>query len=241
MSESFAELFEESLKTVELKSGSIITGVVVDIDSEWVTVHAGLKSEGIIQRSEFLNEKGELEIEIGAAVRVAMESVDDGFGETKLSREKAKRNESWEVLEKVYEDQEVIEGYISGRVKGGFTVDLNGATAFLPGSQVDIRPVRDVTPLMNTPQPFQILKMDRRRGNIVVSRRAIMEESRAEARSEIVQNLVEGQTVEGVVKNITDYGAFVDLGGVDGLLHVTDIAWRASSKLNACEAFITIS
>ena len=226
MSESFAELFEESLKTVELKSGSIITGVVVDIDSEWVTVHAGLKSEGIIQRSEFLNEKGELEIEIGATVRVAMESVDDGFGETKLSREKAKRNESWEVLEKVYEDQEVIEGYISGRVKGGFTVEIRDIRAFLPGSLVDVRPLRDNETLEGQTLEFKVIKLDQKRNNVVVSRRAVLEAENSVERDELLKNLQEGHELKGIVKNLTDYGAFVDLGGVDGLLHITDMAWK---------------
>ena len=229
MSESFAELFEESLKTVELKSGSIITGVVVDIDSEWVTVHAGLKSEGIIQRSEFLNEKGELEIEIGATVRVAMESVDDGFGETKLSREKAKRNESWEVLEKVYEDQEVIEGYISGRVKGGFTVEIRDIRAFLPGSLVDVRPLRDNETLEGQTLEFKVIKLDQKRNNVVVSRRAVLEAENSVERDELLKNLQEGHELKGIVKNLTDYGAFVDLGGIDGLLHVTDMSWKRVS------------
>ncbi len=226
MSESFAELFEESLKTVELKSGSIITGVVVDIDSEWVTVHAGLKSEGIIQRSEFLNEKGELEIEIGATVRVAMESVDDGFGETKLSREKAKRNESWEVLEKVYEDQEVIEGYISGRVKGGFTVEIRDIRAFLPGSLVDVRPLRDNETLEGQTLEFKVIKLDQKRNNVVVSRRAVLEAENSVERDELLKNLQEGHELKGIVKNLTDYGACVDLGGIDGLLHITDMSWK---------------
>ena len=226
ISESFAELFEESLKTVELKSGSIITGVVVDIDSEWVTVHAGLKSEGIIQRSEFLNEKGELEIEIGATVRVAMESVDDGFGETKLSREKAKRNESWEVLEKVYEDQEVIEGYISGRVKGGFTVEIRDIRAFLPGSLVDVRPLRDNETLEGQTLEFKVIKLDKKRNNVVVSRRAVLEAENSVERDDLLKNLQEGHELKGIVKNLTDYGAFVDLGGIDGLLHITDMSWK---------------
>ena len=226
MSESFAELFEESLKTVELKSGSIITGVVVDIDSEWVTVHAGLKSEGVIPRSQFLNEKGELEIEIGAAVKVAMDAVDDGFGETKLSREKAKRNESWEVLEKVYEDQEVIQGYISGRVKGGFTVEIRDIRAFLPGSLVDVRPLRDNEQLEGQTLDFKVIKLDQKRNNVVVSRRSVLEAENSVERQELLKNLQEGHELKGIVKNLTDYGAFVDLGGVDGLLHITDMAWK---------------
>lgn len=226
MSESFAELFEESLKTVELKSGSIITGVVVDIDSEWVTVHAGLKSEGVIPRAQFLNEKGELEIEIGDTVKVAMDAVDDGFGETKLSREKAKRNESWEVLEKVYQDSEVIQGYISGRVKGGFTVEIRDIRAFLPGSLVDVRPLRDNEQLEGQTLDFKVIKLDQKRNNVVVSRRSVLEAENSVEREELLKNLQEGHELKGIVKNLTDYGAFVDLGGIDGLLHITDMAWR---------------
>ena len=226
MSESFAELFEESLKTVELKSGSIITGVVVDIDSEWVTVHAGLKSEGVIPRAQFLNEKGELEIEIGDTVKVAMDAVDDGFGETKLSREKAKRNESWEVLEKVYQDSEVIQGYISGRVKGGFTVEIRDIRAFLPGSLVDVRPLRDNEQLEGQTLDFKVIKLDQKRNNVVVSRRSVLEAENSVEREELLKNLQEGHELKGIVKNLTDYGAFVDLGGIDGLLHITDMSWK---------------
>jgi len=226
MSESFAELFEESLKTVELKSGSIITGVVVDIDSEWVTVHAGLKSEGVIPREQFLNEKGELEIEIGDTVKVAMDAVDDGFGETKLSREKAKRNESWEVLEKVYQDSEVIQGYISGRVKGGFTVEIRDIRAFLPGSLVDVRPLRDNEQLEGQTLDFKVIKLDQKRNNVVVSRRSVLEAENSVEREELLKNLQEGHELKGIVKNLTDYGAFVDLGGIDGLLHITDMSWK---------------
>ncbi len=226
MSESFAELFEESLKTVELKSGSIITGVVVDIDSEWVTVHAGLKSEGVIPRGQFLNEKGELEIEIGDTVKVAMDAVDDGFGETKLSREKAKRNESWEVLEKVYQDSEVIQGYISGRVKGGFTVEIRDIRAFLPGSLVDVRPLRDNEQLEGQTLDFKVIKLDQKRNNVVVSRRSVLEAENSVEREELLKNLQEGHELKGIVKNLTDYGAFVDLGGIDGLLHITDMSWK---------------
>ena len=226
MSESFAELFEESLKTVELKSGSIITGVVVDIDSEWVTVHAGLKSEGVIPRAQFLNEKGELETEIGDTVKVAMDAVDDGFGETKLSREKAKRNESWEVLEKVYQDSEVIQGYISGRVKGGFTVEIRDIRAFLPGSLVDVRPLRDNEQLEGQTLDFKVIKLDQKRNNVVVSRRSVLEAENSVEREELLKNLQEGHELKGIVKNLTDYGAFVDLGGIDGLLHITDMSWK---------------
>ena len=224
--EDFAALLEESFSDNSPIEGSVITGRVTAIENDLVIVDVGLKTEGRVPLREFSMAGTAAELKTGDEVEVFLERIENANGDAVLSRDKARREESWVNLEKSFEAEERVEGVIFGRVKGGFTVDLNGATAFLPGSQVDIRPVRDVTPLMNTPQPFQILKMDRRRGNIVVSRRAIMEESRAEARSEIVQNLVEGQTVEGVVKNITDYGAFVDLGGVDGLLHVTDIAWR---------------
>ncbi|WP_374310721.1 30S ribosomal protein S1 [Dongia sp.] len=224
--ESFAALLEESLGFAQGLEGSVLSGTVVAIDGEFALVDVGLKSEGRVALREFGGPAGKAEIKIGDVVEVYLERMEDKNGEAMLSREKAKREEAWTALEKQFKDNQRVTGVIFGRVKGGFTVDLSGAVAFLPGSQVDIRPVRDVGPLMGTPQPFQILKMDRARGNIVVSRRAVLEESRAEARSELVANLKEGQVLQGVVKNITDYGAFVDLGGVDGLLHVTDIAWR---------------
>jgi len=226
MSESFADLFEESLKSVELKSGSIITGVVVDIDPEWVTVHAGLKSEGVIPRAEFLNEQGGIDISIGDAVKVSMDAVDDGFGETRLSREKAKRSESWEMLEKVYESQEVIKGLISGRVKGGFTVEINDIRAFLPGSLVDVRPLRENEQLEGQVLEFKVIKLDQKRNNVVVSRRSVLEAENSVEREELLKNLQEGHELKGIVKNLTDYGAFVDLGGVDGLLHITDMSWK---------------
>ncbi|WP_189610283.1 30S ribosomal protein S1 [Saccharospirillum salsuginis] len=226
MTESFAELFEESLKTIEMEPGSIVTGVVVDIDSDWVTVHAGLKSEGIIPRSQFLNEEGELEIAVGDEVKVALEAVEDGFGDTRLSREKAKRAEAWSELEKAYEAEEVVKGVINGKVKGGFTVDISSVRAFLPGSLVDIRPVRDTTHLEGKELDFKVIKLDRRRNNVVVSRRAVLEASNSAEREELLASLQEGQVVKGIVKNLTDYGAFVDLGGVDGLLHITDMAWK---------------
>jgi len=226
MSESFAELFEESLKTVELKAGSIITGVVVDIDSEWVTVHAGLKSEGVIPRTQFLNESGELEIEVGSTVKVAMETVDDGFGETRLSREKARRNESWEILDKVFNDGEPIKGLISGRVKGGFTVEIRDIRAFLPGSLVDVRPLRDNEQLEGQVLDFKVIKLDQKRNNVVVSRRSVLESENSEEREKLLKSLQEGHELKGIVKNLTDYGAFVDLGGIDGLLHITDMAWK---------------
>ncbi|WP_196158195.1 30S ribosomal protein S1 [Reinekea sp. G2M2-21] len=226
MTESFAELFEESLKTIEMEPGSIVTGVVVDIDSDWVTVHAGLKSEGVIPRVQFLNDAGELEIAVGDEVKVALEAVEDGFGDTRLSREKAKRAEAWSELEKAYEAKEVVKGVINGKVKGGFTVDVSSVRAFLPGSLVDIRPVRDTLHLEGKELEFKVIKLDQRRNNVVVSRRAVLEASNSAEREELLENLQEGQEVKGIVKNLTDYGAFVDLGGVDGLLHITDMAWK---------------
>ena len=224
--ESFAALLEESLGQSESFEGTVVKGRVISVDNDMVLIDVGLKSEGRVALKEFAVPGQQVELVPGDTVEVFIERMEDKNGEAVLSREKAKREEAWTALEKSFTDQLRVTGIIFGKVKGGFTVDLNGAVAFLPGSQVDIRPVRDISPLMGTPQPFQILKMDRSRGNIVVSRRAVLEESRAEARSELVANLKEGQILEGVVKNITDYGAFVDLGGVDGLLHVTDIAWR---------------
>jgi small subunit ribosomal protein S1 len=224
--DDFAALLEQSFAEDSPVEGSVVEGRITAIENDLVIIDVGLKTEGRVPLREFSMAGQEPTVGVGDRVEVFLERIENAMGEAMLSRDKARREESWTMLEQSFAAEERVEGVIFGRVKGGFTVDLNGATAFLPGSQVDIRPVRDVTPLMNTKQPFQILKMDRRRGNIVVSRRAIMEETRAEARSEIVQNLVEGQAVDGVVKNITDYGAFVDLGGVDGLLHVTDIAWR---------------
>ena len=224
--ESFAALLEESMGSSDGLEGTVLKGTVISVDSDMVTIDVGLKSEGRVAPKEFANAGQPAELKVGDTVEVYLERMEDKNGDAVLSREKAKREESWTLLEKQFQGNERVTGVIFGRVKGGFTVDLNGAVAFLPGSQVDIRPVRDITPLMGTPQPFQILKMDRSRGNIVVSRRAVLEESRAEQRSELVASLKEGQILQGVVKNITDYGAFVDLGGVDGLLHVTDIAWR---------------
>jgi small subunit ribosomal protein S1 len=224
--EDFAALLEESFSTSTLEEGSVVKGRVVAIEKDMAVIDVGLKTEGRIALKEFGGHGREPGITIGDEVEVYLERVENALGEAVISRDKARREESWEKLEKAFEAGEKVEGQIFNSVKGGFTVDLDGAVAFLPRSQVDIRPVRDVGPLMNTPQPFQILKMDRRRGNIVVSRRVVLEETRAEQRSELVQNLEEGQVIEGVVKNITDYGAFVDLGGIDGLLHVTDIAWR---------------
>src|ERR1700731_804417 len=224
--ESFAALLDASLGVVNSLEGTVVKGRVISVENDAVLIDVGLKSEGRVDLKEFITPGQEAEIKVGDTVEVFLERLEDKNGEASLSREKARREEAWTLLEKSFQANERVTGVIHGRVKGGFTVDLNGAGAFLPGSQVDIRPVRDITPLLGTPQPFQILKMDRSRGNIVVSRRAVLEESRAEQRSELVASLKEGQILSGVVKNITDYGAFVDLGGVDGLLHVTDIAWR---------------
>jgi small subunit ribosomal protein S1 len=224
--EDFAALLDESYGQNEAFEGSVIKGIVVAIEKDVAVVDLGLKTEGRVALKEFQGPGREGAPKVGDEVEVYLERIENALGEAVISRDKARREESWVKLEKAFEKQEKVEGVIFNQVKGGFTVDLDGAVAFLPRSQVDIRPIRDVTPLMQVPQPFQILKMDRRRGNIVVSRRTVLEESRAEQRHEIVANLEEGQVIEGMVKNITDYGAFVDLGGIDGLLHVTDIAWR---------------
>src|ERR671933_179493 len=224
--ESFAALLEESFGRSSSLEGTVVKGRVVAVENDQVLIDVGLKSEGRVDLKEFAQPGKPAEIKAGDIVEVYLERMEDKNGEAMLSREKARREEAWTQLEKNFQNNERVQGVIFGRVKGGFTVDLSGAVAFLPGSQVDIRPVRDISPLLGTQQPFQILKMDRSRGNIVVSRRAVLEESRAEARSELVASLKEGQILTGVVKNITDYGAFVDLGSVNGLLHVTDIAWR---------------
>ena len=226
MTESFAELFEASLQDLDVARGSIIRGTVVAIDSDWVTVNAGLKSEGIIPREEFLNEAGELEIAEGDEVEVAVDAIDDGMGFTRLSREKAKRAEIWTDLEAAFEKDEVIKGQISGKVKGGFTVDIGLIRAFLPGSLVDIRPVRDVAHLEGKDLDFKVIKLDPKRNNVVVSRRAVMEAEHSAEREQLLESLQEGMEVKGIVKNLTDYGAFVDLGGIDGLLHITDMAWK---------------
>lgn len=224
--EDFASMLEETFGEGELSEGSVVKGTVIAIEGDSVLIDVGLKSEGRVAIREFGPPGSTPEISAGDLIDVYLERIEDNQGEAMLSREKARREEAWTLLEKAFNNQERVTGSIFGRVKGGFTVDLSGAIAFLPGSQIDVRPVRDINPLMSTPQPFQILKMDRRRGNIVVSRRAVLEESRAEQRTELLADLTEGQVIEGIVKNLTDYGAFVDLGGVDGLLHVTDMAWR---------------
>lgn len=226
MTESFAQLFEESLKTIETRPGSIVRGVVVAIDKDVVLVDAGLKSESAIPAEQFKNAQGELEIQVGDEVDVALDAVEDGFGETLLSREKAKRHEAWITLEKAYEDAETVVGIINGKVKGGFTVELNGIRAFLPGSLVDVRPVRDTLHLEGKELEFKVIKLDQKRNNVVVSRRAVIESENSAERDQLLENLQEGMEVKGIVKNLTDYGAFVDLGGVDGLLHITDMAWK---------------
>ncbi len=226
MTESFADLFEQSLQQLEFRPGSIVRGTVVAIENGLVLVDAGLKSESPIPAEQFKNAQGELEIAVGDQVDVALDSVEDGFGETQLSREKAKRHEAWIVLEKAYEDAETVIGVINGKVKGGFTVELNGIRAFLPGSLVDVRPVRDTAHLENKELEFKVIKLDQKRNNVVVSRRAVIESESSAERDALLENLQEGQAVKGIVKNLTDYGAFVDLGGVDGLLHITDMAWK---------------
>ncbi|WP_068085142.1 30S ribosomal protein S1 [Polycladidibacter stylochi] len=235
--EDFASLLEESFATSDVYEGTVVKGTIVAIEKDLAVIDVGLKVEGRVPMKEFGAKGRAGELAVGDEVEVYLERVENALGEAVLSRDKARREESWVRLEVAFEAGEKVTGQIFNQVKGGFTVDLDGAVAFLPRSQVDIRPVRDVTPLMHNPQPFQILKMDKRRGNIVVSRRTVLEETRAEQRSELVQSLEEGQTVEGVVKNITDYGAFVDLGGIDGLLHVTDIAWR---RINHPSEVLTI-
>lgn len=226
MMESFAELFEASEKSFQVERGAVISGQVVAIDSDWITVDTGLKSEGIVAREEFLNEQGELEVAVGDQVQVVVDAVDNGMGQTLLSREKAKRAETWIELEKLYDNNEIVTGLISGKVKGGFTVDIGSVRAFLPGSLVDTRPVRDTAHLEGKELEFKVIKLDQKRNNVVVSRRAVMESENSAEREALLSNLEEGQEVMGVVKNLTDYGAFVDLGGIDGLLHITDMAWR---------------
>ena len=226
MTESFAALFEESELNLNVEKGAVIQGVVVNIDSDWVTVDTGLKSEGIVDRAEFLNDQRELEVQVGDTVDVVVEALDNGMGQTVLSREKAKRAETWTKLEKIFEDGEIVTGVISGKVKGGFTVDIGPVRAFLPGSLVDTRPIRDTTHLEGKELEFKVIKLDAKRNNVVVSRRAVMEAESSADREALLAQLEEGQTVTGTIKNLTDYGAFVDLGGIDGLLHITDMAWK---------------
>jgi small subunit ribosomal protein S1 len=226
MTESFAELFEQSLADKQMQPGSIVQGLIVEIRADAVVVNAGLKSEGLIPIEQFYNEEGVLDVKVGDMVEVALDALEDGFGETRLSREKAKRARIWSSLEKAFEGEEIVKGLISGKVKGGFTVEIGEIRAFLPGSLVDVRPVRDAAYLEGKEQEFKVIKLDRRRNNVVVSRRAVVEQEYSAEREALLQNLQEGQIVDGVVKNLTDYGAFLDLGGIDGLLHITDMAWR---------------
>jgi len=226
MTESFAQMFEESLAHQELRRGAVVTGTVVDIQSDMVVVNAGLKSEGIIPIEQFKNSQGELEIELGDEVEVSLEAIEDGFGETRLSREKAKRDQVWRRLEKAVEEEAIVKGVISGKVKGGFTVDIEDIRAFLPGSLVDVRPVRDPVYLEGKELEFKVIKLDKRRNNVVVSRRAVVETEFSAEREALLESLQEGMVVKGIVKNLTDYGVFVDLGGIDGLLHITDMAWK---------------
>lgn len=226
MSESFAELFEESLKELEMAPGSIVTGTVVAIENDFVIVNAGLKSEGVIPLEQFKDDKGQLTVAVGDEVKVALEALEDGFGTTLLSREKARRAESWGVLERAYTANETVTGHITGKVRGGLTVDVNGISAFLPGSLVDVRPIRDTAYLEGQELEFKLVKLDARTNNIVVSRRAVLEEAYTEEREKLLENMAEGLVIKGVVKNLTDYGAFIELGGIDGLLHITDMAWK---------------
>ncbi|HEV7358870.1 MAG TPA: 30S ribosomal protein S1, partial [Steroidobacteraceae bacterium] len=226
MTESFAELFEQSIASQRIRPGTILNGLIVEVGQDYVIVNVGLKSEAVIPSDQFKNEKGEIEVTVGETVEVALDSVEDGSGETRLSREKAKRARTWTRLETAFEKQEVVIGIITGRVKGGFTVEIDNVRAFLPGSLVDVRPVRDPSYLENKPLEFKVIKLDQKRNNVVVSRRAVVEQEYSAERSALLDNLVEGAAVKGVVKNLTDYGAFVDLGGIDGLLHITDMAWK---------------
>jgi len=226
MTESFAELFEQSLTQTNMRPGSLLMATVVDVRDDLVIVNAGLKSEGVIPASQFTDENGELDVNVGDTVEVALDAVEDGFGETRVSREKARRLRAWARLEEAYEASETVKGHITGKVKGGFTVDLNGIRAFLPGSLVDVRPVRDTSYLEGKELEFKVIKLDQRRNNVVVSRRAVVESEYSAEREELLKNLQEGQSIKGVVKNLTDYGAFLDLGGIDGLLHITDMAWK---------------
>ncbi|MFI4889574.1 MAG: 30S ribosomal protein S1 [Steroidobacterales bacterium] len=226
MTESFAELFEQSIASQRIRPGTILNGLIVEVGQDYVIVNVGLKSEAVIPAEQFRNEKGEMEVTVGETVEVALDSVEDGSGETRLSREKAKRARTWTRLEEKFEKQEIVIGIITGRVKGGFTVELDNVRAFLPGSLVDVRPVRDPSYLENKPLEFKVIKLDQKRNNVVVSRRAVVEQEYSAERSALLDNLQEGAVVKGVVKNLTDYGAFVDLGGIDGLLHITDMAWK---------------
>ena len=225
MSESFSALLDESLNNLDMQPGSIVSGVVLDVDKDWVTVHVGLKSEGVISLDEFKNNEGEVSIEVGDEVEVALEAVEDGYGETRISREKARKLSTWKMLEEALETGEFVTGKIHNRVKGGFAVEVDVVKAFLPGSLVDVRPVKEAPDIENTIQDFKVIKLDYKRNNVVLSRKAVLEKNNSEVKVELLKNLEEGQIVKGVIKNITDYGAFIDLGGMDGLLHITDISW----------------
>ncbi len=225
MSESFAALLDKSLNTLDMQPGSIVSGVVLDVDKDWVTVHVGLKSEGVIPLDEFRSTDGDVEIQVGDEVEVALEAVEDGYGETRISREKARKISTWKMLEEALETGEFVAGKINNRVKGGFAVEVDVVKAFLPGSLVDVRPVKEAPDIENTVQEFKVIKLDYKRNNVVLSRKAVLEKNNSEVKVELLKNLDEGQIVKGIIKNITDYGAFVDLGGLDGLLHITDISW----------------
>ncbi len=232
MSESFSTLLEENLSTLDMQPGSIVSGVVLDIDKDWVTVHVGLKSEGVISLDEFRSNEGDLNIKVGDEVEVALEAVEDGYGETRISREKARKVQTWKMLEEALETGEFVTGKIHNRVKGGFAVEVEVVKAFLPGSLVDVRPVKEAPDIENTVQEFKVIKLDYKRNNVVLSRKAVLEKNNSEVKVELLKNLEEGQLVTGTVKNITDYGAFVDLGGLDGLLHITDISWSRVTDPN---------
>ena len=230
MSESFSSLLDDSLNALDMQPGSIVSGVVLDVDKDYVTIHVGLKSEGIISLDEFKDNKGEVSIEVGDEVEVALEAVEDGYGETRISREKARKLSTWKMLEEALETGEFVTGKINNRVKGGFAVEVDVVKAFLPGSLVDVRPVKEAPDIENTVQDFKVIKLDYKRNNVVLSRKAVLEKNNSAVKVELLKNLEEGQIVKGVVKNITDYGAFIDLGGLDGLLHITDISWSRVSN-----------
>ena len=239
MSESFSALLDKSLETLDMKQGSIVSGVVLDIDKDWVTVHVGLKSEGIISLDEFKDNEGKVDINVGDDVEVALEAVEDGYGETRISREKARKLSTWKMLEDALETGDFVTGKIHNRVKGGFAVEVEVVKAFLPGSLVDVRPLKEAPDIENTIQEFKVIKLDYKRNNVVLSRKAVLEKNNSAVKVELLKNLDEGQIVKGIVKNITDYGAFIDLGGLDGLLHITDISWsrvtNPSEHLNVGE------
>ena len=237
MTESFAALLDESLSTLDMQPGSIVSGVVLDVDKDWVTVHVGLKSEGVVSLDEFRNNEGEVSIVVGDEVEVALEAVEDGYGETRISREKARKISTWKMLEDALESGEFVTGKIHNRVKGGFAVEVEVVKAFLPGSLVDVRPLKEAPDIENTVQEFKVIKLDYKRNNVVLSRKAVLEKNNSAVKVELLKNLEEGQIVKGIVKNITDYGAFVDLGGIDGLLHVTDISWK---RISSPEEIISI-